>query len=134
MCTELVAMPKAKIDVGDREVGSRVRMRRLMLGISIQALGNAVGVCYQQMQKYEKGVNRISASRLQRIAQILQIGPSFFFEDAPDKSKEATGIVDYLTDFLATRDGVELVMAFSRIKNRKVRRAIVELIEQIVPD
>jgi transcriptional regulator with XRE-family HTH domain len=85
-------------------------MRRLMLGLSQEKLAEAVGVSYQQMQKYEKGVNRISPSRLQHIAQVLQVTPPFFFEGLPDSTKGvASPFPDYLNELLATRDGLELI-------------------------
>jgi transcriptional regulator with XRE-family HTH domain len=128
-------MPRSKIDATDKHVGKQVCMRRLMLGMTIEALGNAVGVTYQQMYKCEKGLNRIGASRLRHIAQILEVPISFFFKDAPVSTKEAANQVpDYTKEFLATRDGLELAKAFSRIEKRNVRRAIVELVEQIVPE
>src|SRR3974390_1258007 len=72
----------------DRHVGSRVRMRRMMLGMSQEKLGDALGLTFQQVQKYEKGANRIGASRLQQISQILQVPVSFFFEGAPSQRSE----------------------------------------------
>ena len=81
-------MPRSALDPTDKHVGARVRMRRLMLDMSQSQLGNALGLTFQQVQKYEKGSNRISASRLQHISQILQVPVPFFFEGAP----AATGI------------------------------------------
>jgi transcriptional regulator with XRE-family HTH domain len=128
-------MPRSKIDATDKHVGKQICMRRLMLGMTIEALGNAVGVSYQQMYKCEKGLNRIGASRLQHIAQILEVPVSFFFKGAPVSTKEAASqVLDYTKEFLATRDGLELAKAFSRIENRNMRRAIVDLVEQIVPE
>jgi transcriptional regulator with XRE-family HTH domain len=110
-------------------------MRRLMLSMSQEKLAEAVGVSYQQMQKYEKGVNRISSSRLQQLAQVLQVTPPFFFEGLQDSTTEvANPVPDYVNDLLATRDGLELVKAFSQITDRNMRRAIVELVEQIEPE
>src|SRR5260370_18155605 len=90
----------------DRHVGSRVRMRRLMLGMSQEKLGDALGLTFQQVQKYEKGTNRIGASRLQHLAQILQVPVAFFFEGAPQAGKKE-GASDapspaYVTEFLST--------------------------------
>ena len=120
----------------DKHVGSRVRMRRMMLGISQEKLGDALGLSFQQVQKYEKGANRISASRLQYLTQILQVPVSFFFEGAPrlPGASQAAGTVpspDYVTDFLATSDGLALTKAFTRIKDRKLRRGIVDLVDEI---
>jgi transcriptional regulator with XRE-family HTH domain len=121
----------------DKHVGSRVRMRRMMLSMSQEKLGDALGLTFQQVQKYEKGTNRIGASRLQQIANILQVPVSFFFEGAPHVAGERhSGMGEapspaYISDFLATSDGLSLTKAFMRIKNNKMRRRIVDLVEQI---
>jgi transcriptional regulator with XRE-family HTH domain len=120
----------------DKHVGSRVRMRRMMLSMSQEKLGDALGLTFQQVQKYEKGSNRIGASRLQQISLILQVPVSFFFEGAPPPPGKETGFENapspaYVTDFLATSDGLTLVKAFMRIPNSKLRRRIVELVEEM---
>jgi transcriptional regulator with XRE-family HTH domain len=121
----------------DRHVGSRVRMRRMMLSMSQEKLGDALGLTFQQVQKYEKGANRIGASRLQQISQILQVPVSFFFEGAPAQPGDRTTGFDespspaYVADFLATSDGLALTKAFVRIKDAKLRRRIVDLVSQI---
>src|SRR5262245_25665476 len=91
----------------DKHVGSRVRMRRMMLGMSQEKLGDALGLTFQQVQKYEKGTNRIGASRVQQISQILQVPVAFFFEGAPDLQPHQAGMNEapspaYVSDFLAT--------------------------------
>jgi transcriptional regulator with XRE-family HTH domain len=123
----------------DKHVGSRVRMRRMMLGMSQEKLGDALGLTFQQVQKYEKGTNRIGASRLQQISQILQVPVAFFFEGAPIVAGEfepGPGMHEapspaYVSDFLATSDGLSLTKAFMRIKDAKLRRRIVDLVQQI---
>jgi transcriptional regulator with XRE-family HTH domain len=123
----------------DRHVGSRVRMRRMMLSMSQEKLGDALGLTFQQVQKYEKGTNRIGASRLQQISNILQVSVSFFFEGAPTVPSGGTrheNMADapspaYVSDFLATSDGLALTRAFTRISDSKLRRRIVDLVEQI---
>src|SRR5215831_18306235 len=121
----------------DKHVGSRVRMRRMMLSMSQEKLGDALGLTFQQVQKYEKGTNRIGASRLQQISNILQVPVSFFFEGAPHlPGGHSSGMSEapspaYVSDFLATSDGLSLTKAFMRIKNSKLRRRIVDLVEQI---
>jgi transcriptional regulator with XRE-family HTH domain len=124
----------------DKHVGSRVRMRRMMLGMSQEKLGDALSLTFQQVQKYEKGTNRIGASRLQQISQILQVPVAFFFEGAPDipihNDWSQGGMSEapspaYVSDFLATSDGLALTKAFMRIDNAKLRRRIVDLVEQI---
>jgi len=117
----------------DKHVGSRVRMRRMMLGMSQEKLGDALRLTFQQVQKYEKGTNRIGASRLQQISYILQVPVSFFFEGAPAPDV-AGGIGEapspaYVSDFLSSSDGLRLVKAFMRIKQQNVRRRIVDLVE-----
>jgi transcriptional regulator with XRE-family HTH domain len=110
----------------------------MMLGMSQEKLGNNLGLTFQQVQKYEKGTNRIGASRLQQISQILQVPVSFFFEGAPnvgpavrvDGMSEAPSPA-YVSDFLATSDGLALTKAFMRISDSKLRRRIVDLVEQI---
>ena len=125
----------------DRHVGARVRMRRMMLGMSQGKLGDALGLTFQQVQKYEKGTNRIGASRLQHIANILQVPVPFFFEGAPNVPGHHAqpGMAEapspaYVSDFLSTSDGLALTKAFMRIKNAKLRRRIVDLVEQIAED
>ena len=124
----------------DKHVGSRVRMRRMMLSMSQEKLGNSLGLTFQQVQKYEKGTNRIGASRLQQISHILQVPVAFFFEGAPavggsksDGLSEAPSPA-YVSDFLATSDGLALTKAFMRITDSKLRRRIVDLVEQIAVD
>jgi transcriptional regulator with XRE-family HTH domain len=109
-----------------------VRTRRLMLKMSQTALGDALGLTFQQVQKYEKGRNRIGASRLQQIAGILQVPVSFFFEGVPEangKSNRTSLTSDYTTAFMATTAGLTLSKAFMEIKDTKLQRSIVELVK-----
>jgi len=120
----------------DKYVGSRVRMRRIMLGMSQEKLGEALGLTFQQVQKYEKGTNRVGASRLQQISEILQVPVSFLFDGGPSGAASADGFSEgtspaYVSDFLATSEGLALTRAFTRITDAKLRRSIVELVEQI---
>ncbi|HWL05965.1 MAG TPA: helix-turn-helix transcriptional regulator [Xanthobacteraceae bacterium] len=123
----------------DKHVGSRVRMRRMMLSMSQEKLGDALNLTFQQVQKYEKGTNRIGASRLQQISQVLQVPVAFFFEGAPALELEGAasgGLQEapspaYVTDFLATSEGLALIKAFRRISDAKLRRRIVDLVEQM---
>jgi transcriptional regulator with XRE-family HTH domain len=121
----------------DKHVGSRVRMRRMMVGMSQEKLGDALGLTFQQVQKYEKGTNRIGASRLQQISHILQVPVAFFFEGAPhvpggtEENFNGAPSPAYVSDFLATSDGLALTKSFMRIKDQKLRRRIVDLVEQI---
>src|SRR5262245_47074081 len=127
----------------DKHVGSRVRMRRMMLSMSQEKLGDALGLTFQQVQKYEKGTNRIGASRLQQISQILQVPVAFFFEGAPNVAPHGAASTEgmkeapspaYVSAFLATSEGLALTKAFMRIKEAKLRRRIVDLVEEIAGD
>jgi transcriptional regulator with XRE-family HTH domain len=129
-------MPAKAPNPVDKHVGSRVRMRRIMLGISQEKLGEGLGLTFQQIQKYEKGANRIGASRLQQICDILRIPVSFLFEGVPGGTINADGVLEpaspaYVADFLATTEGLALVRAFTVIPNIKLRRAIVDMVELI---
>jgi transcriptional regulator with XRE-family HTH domain len=131
------ALPKPKApNPTDKHVGGRVRMRRLMLGMSQEKLGDALGLTFQQVQKYEKGTNRIGASRLQHISRILQVPISFFFDGAPEIPGQKTGKTEmpspaYVSDFLASPDGLALTKAFTDITDSKLRRRLVDLVEEI---
>jgi transcriptional regulator with XRE-family HTH domain len=129
-------MAKKEPNPVDKYVGSRVRMRRLMLGMSQEKLGDALDLTFQQIQKYEKGANRIGASRLQQIALILQVPVSFFFEGVPSPTGPAgafaeADIPDVSATLLSTSDGLALAKAFMRIENRRLRRRIVDLVEEM---
>jgi transcriptional regulator with XRE-family HTH domain len=120
----------------DKHVGSRVRMRRMMIAMSQEKLGAALGLTFQQVLKYEKGMNRIGASRLQQISHILQVPVAFFFEGAPNLHGSTDGMKkapspSYVSDFLVTRQGLSLSKAFMRINEPKLRRRIVDLVEEI---
>jgi transcriptional regulator with XRE-family HTH domain len=123
----------------DRHVGNRLRMQRILSNMSQEKLGEALGITFQQVQKYEKGVNRISASRLQQISHILNVPPSFFFQNAPGKAAtdaETRGFSDivasqYVVDSLSTSEGLQLNRAFARISEPKTRKRIVELVATI---
>lgn len=120
----------------DKHVGSRVRMRRMMLSMSQEKLGDALGLTFQQVQKYEKGANRIGSSRLLHIAQILQVEVAFFFEGAPNSPGHKSGNGEipspaFVNDFMATTDGLNFTKAFMKIKSAQVRRRIVTMTEAV---
>lgn len=122
----------------DVHVGSRVRLRRMLLGMSQEKLGERLGLTFQQVQKYEKGANRIGASRLYEISRILDVPVSHFFEDLPshdDKngkdgkdgfSESAT--VDFMAETLTSPEGLQMMRSFYAIREPKVRRRIVDLV------
>ena len=132
-------MAKKTPNAIDRHVGSRLRMRRVLMGMSQEKLGEHLGVTFQQVQKYEKGMNRMGASRLQNASRALEVPVEFFFRDAPQfDGSPATPAVpgtsdsrsdgNFVADFLSSNEGIELNQAFVRIKDRKLRRRIVELV------
>ncbi len=125
----------------DIHVGSRVRLRRMVIGMSQEKLGERMGLTFQQIQKYEKGTNRIGASRLFQLSQILDVPVQFFFEDAHASmgGRSAAGFAEsrteaYLLDFLNSRDGLELNRAFVKITDPKVRKRVVELVRALSED
>lgn len=122
----------------DKHVGARVRMRRLLVGMSQEKLGTSLGITFQQIQKYEKGTNRIGASRLQQIAEVLGVPVSYFFEDAQGEAIPAgfgeQPQSDYVADFLATAEGLQLTKSFMKVKDPKVRRRIVDLVASIAEE
>jgi transcriptional regulator with XRE-family HTH domain len=123
----------------DIHVGSRVRFRRMLLGMSQEKLGERLGLTFQQVQKYEKGINRIGASRLFDLAQVLGVSVQFFYEEAPAAETHAIipdGFAEKpegnsIVEFLRSRDGLELNRAFVRISDIKARRAIVDLVRSL---
>ena len=117
-------------DATDGGVGEKIRTQRLLHRISQTELGDRVGVTFQQIQKYEKGANRVSAGRLQRIAEVLGVAVSFFFEGAQGSSFEAENINSGL-QFLEGAAAVRLGRAFAQIEDGRIRTAIVALIEEI---
>lgn len=125
----------------DVHVGGRVRLRRMLLGMSQEKLGEHLGLTFQQIQKYEKGINRIGASRLFDLAQVLGVPVQFFYDEVPTASGEpaVAGFAErpsdtYVVDFLASRDGLELNKAFVRITDARVRRSIVDLVRSLAGD
>lgn len=122
----------------DKYVGNRLRMRRILVGMSQEKLGEALDLTFQQIQKYEKGTNRISASRLQRIAHILGVPVTFFFEGAPsDRPEGEAGFgeapqAEFSFDLLSTPEGIQLAKAFMAIDDPKVRRRVVDLVSTLV--
>ena len=117
----------------DKHVGNRLRMRRMMLGMSQGKVADALGLTFQQVQKYERAANRISASRLQHLAHILHVPAEFFFVDTPGQPKMGDKALfpAYVSDFIASPDGVALIKAFMRLKDAKLRRHIVNLVKEI---
>ncbi|SFJ60262.1 helix-turn-helix domain-containing protein [Aerobium aerolatum] len=122
----------------DIHVGSRIRLRRNMAGMSQEKLGESLGVTFQQVQKYEKGTNRVGASRLQAIASVLEVPVSYFFQDAPtdapvmELSEEHSS--NYVVDFISSTEGLRLNRAFVQITDPKVRARIIDLVRTLAND
>jgi transcriptional regulator with XRE-family HTH domain len=121
----------------DVHVGSRVRLRRMLIGMSQEKLGEMLGLTFQQIQKYEKGANRIGASRLYQISKILDVPVQFFFEDMPDEYKiEASGmsepdVTPFVMDFVSSAEGLQLNRSFTKISDPHVRKRLVDLIKSL---
>ncbi len=127
---------KKKPNPIDIHVGSRIRLRRNMLGMSQEKLGEGLGITFQQIQKYEKGTNRVGASRLQAISSVLGVPVSFFFEDAPGQQSGVSGLAEdsstsYVVDFLNSAEGLQLNRSFVKISDSKVRKKIIDLVKAL---
>lgn len=122
----------------DIHVGSRIRMQRQLRGMSQVTLAEGLGITFQQVQKYEKGTNRVGASRLQAIADLLQVSVSFFFDDLSDTVGEPGGEVDterrQLMEFVSSTEGIALNRAFCHVKDESLRRRIVSLVKALAGD
>ncbi len=122
----------------DRKLGQRVRSRRLEIGMSQEKLAELLGVTFQQVQKYEKGVNRIAASRLFDIAAALDVPVARFFENIASARVAAPGVAEgrreFVDDALATPEGAQLLALFASIKSVKVRRRVVELVRALTEE
>jgi transcriptional regulator with XRE-family HTH domain len=125
----------------DVHVGNRMRMRRMLVGMSQEKLGERLGLTFQQVQKYEKGTNRVSASRLFHVAQVLGVPVQYFYEDLPAGAGEngaegfgESGEQAVITNFLNSSEGLQLNRAFHQITDTDVRRRVVELVKSIAAD
>jgi transcriptional regulator with XRE-family HTH domain len=129
----MLAKAKGRAQPFDAHVGARVKARRQMLKLSQTDLGEAVGVTFQQIQKYEKGTNRISASRLQEFAKILKVDAPYFFEGAAGEKQKfgAAGLPSYVAEFVQLPEAKRLMQAFLRIEDPTVRRNLRKLVESL---
>lgn len=123
----------------DGHVGSRLRMRRTLLGISQQKLGGKIGLTFQQIQKYERGANRIGASRLFELSRVLDVKPAYFFEEMPEAGTNAVAGLEepsdeFDHDFLGKRETLELVRAYYKIDNLEVRKRIFDVIKALAAE
>jgi transcriptional regulator with XRE-family HTH domain len=129
-------VPKKQANPIDAQVGNRVRLRRMLVGMSQEKLGEMLGLTFQQVQKYEKGVNRIGAGRLYQVAHILGVPVSYFYEDV--SGQESDGFApanDQATppvmEFLSSGEGLQLALAFMRIREPKVRKRVIDLVKSL---
>jgi len=129
----------------DVHVGSRIRLRRMMIGMSQERLGERLGLTFQQVQKYEKGANRVGASRLFAISRILEVPVEFFFADMPDSVAQGDGNAptkgmsepdetSFVMDFVSSSEGLQLNTAFKKIGSQETRRKIVDLVKTLAAD
>ena len=129
-------MARKAPDPIDVHVGSRVRLRRMLIGMSQEKLGEALDLTFQQVQKYEKGANRIGAGRLHRIARLLGVPVQFFFDDAPGETSMVSGFSEadpapLVMDFMHTAESVHLNRAFAGIKDPMVRKRLIDLVRAV---
>ncbi|HEY8617187.1 helix-turn-helix transcriptional regulator [Phenylobacterium sp.] len=115
----------------DRHVGLRIRMRRKELGMSQDRLADALGITFQQIQKYERGANRVSASKLWETARALQAPINYFYEGLPENG-EASSPASGAHAFLLTSEGLELASSFPKIRDSRVRRKVLELVRAVL--
>jgi transcriptional regulator with XRE-family HTH domain len=127
------SFPKKQANPVDAQVGNRVRLRRMLIGMSQERLGELLGLTFQQVQKYEKGVNRVGAGRLYQIAQILGVQVSYFYEGVAEGSSHQKGgdATPPLMEFLSSGEGLQLTLAFMRIKDSKVRKRVIDLVKSL---
>ena len=125
----------------DIHVGGRIRLRRMMNGLSQEKLGDQMGLTFQQIQKYEKGINRVGASRLFRLASVLEVPVSYFFDDletdevnVPQSGFAEPGSQSFVLEFLSSREGLELNKAFVRVTDPQVRRRVIDLVRSLAAE
>lgn len=133
-------MTKKQANPIDAHVGTRVRLRRMLVGMSQERLGELLGLTFQQVQKYEKGVNRIGAGRLFEISDILNVPVSYFYEDVERgiTTKSPRGFADAdappVMEFISSGEGLQLSLAFMRIKESRIRKRILDLVKALADD
>lgn len=131
-------LPKKQANPIDGQVGNRLRLRRMMIGMSQEKLGELLGLTFQQVQKYEKGVNRIGAGRLFEIARILGVPIQYFYESVTEQLANAPGFGERdsqpVLEFVSSGDGLQLSLAYMRIKDSKVRKRVLDLVKSLADD
>ena len=126
-------MPKKQANPIDAQVGNRVRIRRMLIGMSQEKLGDLLGLTFQQVQKYEKGVNRIGAGRLFEVSRILGVPIDFFYDGVAGDDKPASGESTSapVMEFVSSGEGLQLSLAFMKIKDPKVRKRVLDLVKSL---
>ena len=130
-------MPKKQANPIDVQVGNRVRIRRMLIGMSQERLGDLLGLTFQQVQKYEKGVNRIGAGRLFEMARILNVPIDFFYEGvngAAGQPGAGEGESAPVMEFVSSGEGLQLSLAFMKIKDVKVRKRVLDLVKSLAEE
>lgn len=130
-------MPKKQANPIDVQVGNRVRIRRMLIGMSQERLGDLLGLTFQQVQKYEKGVNRIGAGRLFEVSRILNVPVDFFYEglNAPDQpGMREPDASPPVMEFMSSGEGLQLSLAFMKIKDAKVRKRVLDLVKSLAEE
>ena len=129
-------MPKKQANPIDVQVGNRVRIRRMLIGMSQERLGDLLGLTFQQVQKYEKGVNRIGAGRLFEVARILNVPVDFFYEGLATNPTPAneTDSAPPVMEFVTSGEGLQLSLAFMKIKDAKVRKRVLDLVKSLAEE
>jgi transcriptional regulator with XRE-family HTH domain len=131
------ALPKKNANPVDVQVGSRVRLRRMLIGMSQERLGELLGLTFQQVQKYEKGMNRIGAGRLFDIARILGVSIDYFYEGLTGAASRGFSENDAsppVMEFISTSEGLQLALAFMRIGDAKIRKHVLDLVRSLADD
>ena len=132
-------MPKKQANPIDIQVGNRVRIRRMLIGMSQERLGDMLGLTFQQVQKYEKGVNRIGAGRLFEVARILNVPVDFFYEGVSAQLAAQPGMSEPegtppVMEFVSSGEGLQLSLAFMKIKDAKVRKRVLDLVKSLAEE
>jgi transcriptional regulator with XRE-family HTH domain len=132
-------VPKKRANPVDTQVGSRVRLRRMLIGMSQERLGEMLGLTFQQVQKYEKGVNRVGAGRLFDVARILGVPIDYFYESvssplAGSRGNLAGEASPPAMEFVASAEGLQLSLAFMRIKDARVRKRVLDLVRSLAEE
>jgi len=134
----LPTLPKKQANPIDAQVGNRLRLRRMMIGMSQERLGELLGLTFQQVQKYEKGVNRIGAGRLFEIARILGVPIFYFYESVSEQLANVSGFAETesppVLEFVSSGEGLQLSLAYMRIKDPKVRKRVLDLVKSLSED